>query len=316
MKTLLILFTLVFSFQMLGAGLSNGAYAIVWGSCPAELAANSEQALNNAMPACLSANASVTLLKADGTAISSGPKNLWTDVPPGLSNLTAVAMGDRYGLALHKDGTVGAWGDGQNDKTRVPDRATNVIAIATGEESCVAVRQDGTVIGWGENKLPVGLSNVTAVALSTLLSGHNLALRRDGTVVEWGNQTPFALHQIAGLSNVTSIAVGPANKLALKSDGTVFAWGGWNHGETDVPVGLSNVVAIAAGGFRNEGMAGAGYSLALRKDGTITAWGAMGFNNQPVMVPEGLSNVVTIAARGGYCLAVTTNRAVADKFRH
>jgi len=32
-------------------------------------------------------------------------------------------------------------------------------------------------------------------------------------------------------------------------------------------------------------------------------------------VPAGLSNVVAIASGGGVCLAITTNRAVAEKFR-
>ena len=323
MKTPLTLIGLVISFQLHGADFTTGGNAIIWGyawdsnemQCLTNLVAISKQPLNNTMPCWIEPSGSVGLIKSDGAVIFSGKKNVWTDVPTGLSNITAVAIGSRFGLALLKNASISIWGDSQYGKTTVPESATNVVAIATGDETCVVVRQDGTVIGWGKNKIPDGLSNVTAVAMSTLQSGRNLALKRDGTVVEFRNYAPFSLHSVVGLTNVVRIAVGPAHNLALKSDGTVFAWGHCLYGETNLPVGLSDVVAIAVGGYRNEGMAGFGYSLALKNDGTITAWGVMGFNNQPVIVPEGLSNVVSIAAGGNSCLAITTNSAVAESFK-
>ena len=47
-------------------------------------------------------------------------------------------------------------------------------------------------------------------------------------------------------------------------------------------------------------------------DGTVVYWGYSPYHR--LDVPEGLSNVVAIAAGHGYCLAITTNRAVAEKF--
>jgi alpha-tubulin suppressor-like RCC1 family protein len=67
---------------------------------------------------------------------------------------------------------------------------------------------------------------------------------------------------------------------------------------------LSNVVAIAAN---------RGYSMGLKGDGTVVAWGKM-MLNLPVRVPAGLSNVVAIAAGENFSLAITTNRAVAERF--
>ena len=55
-------------------------------------------------------------------------------------------------------------------------------------------------------------------------------------------------------------------------------------------------------------------SLALKKDGTVVGWGRI--CGEPVIVPAGLSNVVAIAAGQTYCLAITTNSAVAERFRH
>ena len=69
---------------------------------------------------------------------------------------------------------------------------------------------------------------------------------------------------------------------------------------------LGNIAAIAAGH---------GYSMALKQDGTIVTWGRMVNDLYPATVPDGLSNVVAIAAGDNFCLAITTNSAVAEKFR-
>jgi alpha-tubulin suppressor-like RCC1 family protein len=63
------------------------------------------------------------------------------------------------------------------------------------------------------------------------------------------------------------------------------------------------VVAVAAGYCS---------SLALKRDGTVVAWG-----EEPLCpaVPAGLTNVAAIAAGRGFCLAITTNSLVADRFR-
>ena len=120
-----------------------------------------------------------------------------------------------------------------------------------------------------------------------------------------------------GLSNVVAIAAGPSHNLALKNEGTVVAWGYSTTSETEVPVGLNNVVAISAGGHTIVPLYG--FSLALKKDGTIVAWGEIAIGSQGIQlarVPAGLTNVVAIAAGDNFCLAITTNSAVADKFRH
>jgi alpha-tubulin suppressor-like RCC1 family protein len=55
--------------------------------------------------------------------------------------------------------------------------------------------------------------------------------------------------------------------------------------------------------------------MALKKDGTIITWGRMVNDLYPVTVPEGLSNVVAIAAGDNFCLVITTNSAIADRYR-
>ena len=124
-----------------------------------------------------------------------------------------------------------------------------MVAIVAGLETSLALKADSTVAGWGVNSgvtnVPVGLSNVVAIAAS-LGSDLGLALKSDGTVVSWGDS---AKHQIMppGLSNVVAISAGDSVSMALRSDGTVAAWGLPQNGMSDFAGNLTNVIAIAVG---------------------------------------------------------------------
>ncbi len=176
-----------------------------------------------------------------------------------ISNVTMLAAGGFHSAALKRDGTVWTWGydvsgqlgDGTNVTRSIPAPVlSNMLAVAASTYNTLALKNDGTVWGCGYN----GNGQLGATGYGSNLS------------------TPI---QIAGMSNVTAIAMGGSHALALKNDGTVWAWGNNGSGQlgdgtissklTPVRVaGLSNVVAIAAGNS---------HSLALRNDGTIWAWG-------------------------------------------
>ncbi|MGD9782102.1 MAG: MBG domain-containing protein [Kiritimatiellia bacterium] len=210
-------------------------------------------------------------------------------VPAALTNVLAIAGGDKYSVALKSDGTVMAWGDSVNGKCNVPPGLADVVAIEAGDRHGVALRSDGTVVPWGNNafnqtNVPAGLSNVVAIASKGF---HTLALKSDGTVVTWGYNYYGQCNQPAGLTGVVAVAAGYYHSLALKSDGTVVAWGGWN-GQSNVPAGLTDVASIAGNGY---------YSLALKSDGTVVAWGSR------TNVLAGLTGVVEIAAGYDHSLA-------------
>lgn len=134
--------------------------------------------------------------------------------------------------------------------------------------------------------MPVGLSNVVAIAHAEGFNGggNYLALKSDGTVVGWGGNRSVGM------------AIGsPTTNYAYTSSGIVTIGGKV----------LTNVKAIDVGPL---------FSLVLKNDGTVIAWGDNGFHQTDV--PAGLSNVVAITAGNNFCLAITTNRAVAEKFRH
>ena len=72
-----------------------------------------------------------------------------TNVPPGLSNVVAVAGAYDHSLALKNDGTAVAWGDNTNNQTNVPAGLNNVVAVAGGEYYSLALKNNGTVAAWG-----------------------------------------------------------------------------------------------------------------------------------------------------------------------
>ena len=213
------------------------------------------------------------------------------DIPDLFCDVTSIAAGHFFSLALKNDSTVVGWGYNTYGATNVPAGLSGVTAIAAGGYHSLALKNNGTVVGWGPNNsgqlnIPAGLSGVTAIAAGW---NHSLALKDDGTVVGWGLNDAGQTNVPAGLSGVTAIAAGWYYSLALRNDGTVVAWGNNSYGQTTIPAGLSGVIAIAAG---------EAHCLALKSDGTVVGWGYNTYGQ--TNVPAGLSGVTAIAA-GATC---------------
>ncbi len=237
-----------------------------------------------------------------GTVVAWGGNFLGqTDVPAGLTDVTAISAGGGHSLALLSNGTVVAWGSNDWGQSDPPAGLDEVTAVAGGGNHSLAVRSDGTVVAWGYNdsgqtEVPAGLDEVTTVAGG---SSHSLALRADGTVAAWGGNSYGQADVPPSLDEVTAIAGGTYHSLALTADGTVAAWGGNIFGERDVPAGLDEVIAIAAG---------VGHSLALRADGTVVAWGNNGTGQADV--PAGLDDAVAVSAGHDFSLALRADGTV------
>jgi alpha-tubulin suppressor-like RCC1 family protein len=237
-------------------------------------------------------------LRKDGSVVGWGGNRYGAStVPAGLSNVVAVsAIG--YSMALKNDGAVVSWG--ANDPTILPTGLSNVVAIADGGGYGLALKGDGKVTGWGQIFVPENWTNIIAIDCAKVRYGDNLALTSNGTVLARG---PYANSSL-GLSNIVAISTGGTQCLALNRDGSVVEWS-TSDNKPKAVAGLSNIVAIAATGSSG--------GLALKNDGTIIFSGFSPYHSMDV--PAGLSNVVAIASGGGVCLAITTNRAVAEKFR-
>ncbi len=154
-------------------------------------------------------------LRSDGTVATWGGPYYYqtTNVPPGLSNVVALAAYD-YSLALKDDGSVVAWG---TRAPAVPTDLTNVAGIAAGGNHGVAQLADGSVRAWGFLTPPADLNNVVQVSAN---GWHAMALRSDGTVVTWAYNTPVLSSVPPGLTNVVAIATGQDQNFALLGQGS------------------------------------------------------------------------------------------------
>jgi hypothetical protein len=81
-------------------------------------------------------------------------------------------------LALLADGTVRAWGDDGWDQSAVPAGLTNVVAVAAGQRHSLALKSDGSIVAWGDNtygqtNAAAVLNGVVAISAGDL---HCLAL--------------------------------------------------------------------------------------------------------------------------------------------
>jgi hypothetical protein len=232
--------------------------------------------------------------------------DLWNGVQ--FTNGIAISSNGVHTSGLNADGTVVVWNFrelpvGWNE---VPVGLSNVVAIAEGDNFSLALRGDGTIVTWAQEPgltvplPPADLTNV--IAISASFGGNCLALKTDGTVSAWGNETQPAP---PGLSNVVAIATGPGYDLALTANGRVVDWLGTDWTSVKAPADLQDVVAVAAGGS---------YGLALKSDGTVVGWGIytdpLG-GGKPADPPAGLSNVVAIAA-ASYSLALKADGSIVE----
>jgi hypothetical protein len=183
-------------------------------------------------------------------------------VPAGLNQVTAVAAGNSFTLALKQDGSVQAWGDNSYGQTNVPAGAqSGVLAIAANSGHALALKTNGSVVAWGSNT--DGESTVPASALSGVIAiaaggGHSLAVKTNGSIIPWGRNVEGQTTVPAeAMSGVIAVEGGIFNSLALKNDGTVLAWGYGGLGVTTIPPGLTGVVAISAHGNHVLAMVGA-----------------------------------------------------------
>lgn len=80
----------------------------------------------------------------------------------GLTNITAVAVGNYHAIALASDGTLWAWGlnssgqlgDGTTTQRLTPVQVpglTNIVAVEAGNAHSIAITRDGEIYVWGAN---------------------------------------------------------------------------------------------------------------------------------------------------------------------
>ncbi|MBQ9985819.1 MAG: hypothetical protein IJP38_05880 [Oscillospiraceae bacterium] len=193
-----------------------------------------------------------------------------------LTNVTAIAMGEKNGFAITADGAVYAWGDntyGQlgNNSTTQSSVAVRVVgannegylsgikSISVGNSHVLALKINGEVYGWGDN------------TYGQIGDGTNVN-RLYPVSVTMGGQV---------VSSIKNISAGGKHSLALTSRGKVYAWGANIKGQLGIGSTISSNTPMLVSGVNGETeltfvtdiAAGYEFSAARRSNGHIAAWG-------------------------------------------
>ncbi len=232
----------------------------------------------------------------------------------GLTDVTAVAGGDGFSLALRYDSTVWAWGYNTGGELGIGtnvDKLTpvqipslsNVVAITSCNHHSLALKSDGTVWAWGKNTYgqlgdgtttdrwaPVqvtGLTNVQSIATGV---NHSLASTTGGIAYAWGRNEAgqigdgsttnrWSAVQVATITNVKAVSShGNLHSHALLNDGTVWSWGNNFNGQLGIGTTSNQLTPAMIPSFTNVKAIAGGHlhGLALKNDGTVYGWG---YNN-------------------------------------
>jgi len=244
----------------------------------------------------------------------------------GLADVVQIAAAGGSALALHRDGSVSAWGS----------RGAGVVGDGLHPKRHGESGPPATT--------PVRVPGVSGVVQLSTSGAHALALTGDGRVLSWGSNHYGALGrpprqelpmdqaaEVPGLADVIAVAAGAGVSTALKKDGTVWVWGANWHGQfgngsrTDPPgmtsgfelvpqrvPGVSGVTALSVG------LTGR-HTLVLLKDGTLRGWGNTDWGQigagaaatfQPTPVIPKITGVKTILAAGPHSFAVKSDGSV------
>ena len=189
----------------------------------------------NTAPGCAGARPSSTGASTPPNSSGPGFSSDYENSPQtvlGLTGVTQVKAGFKFGLALLGNCTVESWGTGNKGQ------------LGNG--------------GQQTESHPVAVTGLTEVKEIAVANAHAMALRYDGTVWTWGasefgergnkekgfertarqTESWFVARdhptEVPGLTGVKQIAAGGTRDYALLADGEVMAWGEDRNGELGV----------------------------------------------------------------------------------
>lgn len=234
-----------------------------------------------------------------------------TGVPTPLSvpfDAVDVSSRNDHVLALARDGSVWAWGRGDNGQLGIgPLPTVNFKTRSARVEPYVPY--------------PVRIPELTGVAAISTGNAHSLALMKDGTVRVWGankygqigdgssanRDRPF---MVPGVRNAVAIAAGGYRSVAVLADGTVMEWGA-NH----VNLTPRRTPALVAGarGVKSA-VGGADHVAALTQSGEVMTWGqdahyeiGRGGDPHTAGLVKGVTGVTSLAAAHSSTIAVSSS---------
>ncbi|GAB5548690.1 MAG: hypothetical protein SangKO_084500 [Sandaracinaceae bacterium] len=183
----------------------------------------------------------------DGSLGRPSPRYSAEPLPvPGVRSVREVVAGSHHACALHRDGTVTCWGDGEalgsrRAGRRPPTRVRglrDVAALSASDDSTCALTAAGAVRCWGANPrgaiAPVSERRVSRPraldgvddAVSALRDGHRTCvLSRDGSLRCMGRRMDRPAAPVVSLPPVASVTANDETSCAVTPDGDLWCWG-------------------------------------------------------------------------------------------
>jgi alpha-tubulin suppressor-like RCC1 family protein len=227
----------------------------------------------------------------------------------GLADVTMVAAGDVYTVAVKADGTVWAWGrndyglgDGTTTQKIAPVQVvglTNVATVGVGYYHVVAIKDDGSVWTWGQNDYgqlgygsttdqlnPAQVQGIAGVAAVEGGENHSVAVKADDTVWAWGfnytgqlgdgtAESRWTPEPVTGLNGVATATSGGYFTVAVKNDGTAWGWGSNWTGQLGDGSAYDRLTPVQVLGMTNAAKVASGdqHTVLAKSGGTVWTWG-------------------------------------------
>ena len=247
-----------------------------------------------------------------GLTDKSSPVQIGT-VAAETTNWSQVAGGASYFLATKTDGTMWAWGLGDNGQLGINignitrSSPVQVGALTTwsklfsGGNNSLAIKTDGTLWTWGDNTYGnSGLNDASVKRSSPVQVGSGttwnqiatgvdttLATKTDGTLWSWGRNQTGQLGdntivarsspvQVGSLTTWSKVAAGIQHFIATKTDGTLWSFGynsGFGQLGDNTILNRSSPVQIGALTTWSKIASSRFASLAAKTDSTLWVWG-------------------------------------------
>jgi len=225
-----------------------------------------------------------------------------------LLDWSKIAITHNAMCAIKNDGTLWAWGRGENGQLGIPDRVTRNSPV-----------QVGALLSW---------TKITGFQTSSYWDGF-LAIRSNGTLWAWGgnynygylglnDRTPRSSPtQVGSATDWEQVSAGEQFALAIRTGGTLWAWGYNGNGQLglgDINVHRSSPVQVGSDTNWSKVYAHQAVSLAIKTNGTLWAWGAASgaqgsgdlvIRSSPVQVGSG-TNWTGLSIIGSHVFGVRT----------
>jgi alpha-tubulin suppressor-like RCC1 family protein len=134
----------------------------------------------------IAAGQSYSAAITSGGKIVSWGTSYYGPIPAEATNVVALSFSFfGHALALRADGTVVAWGNNSSGQANVPPGLSDVVAIAAGDQHSVALKSDGSLVAWGANAAGQGVVPTNFVSAKAIAAGavHNVVIS-DAPLVE------------------------------------------------------------------------------------------------------------------------------------